>query len=182
MVEAALVLVATAGAAGMALPVAPPVPPGTVSRPMGNDALEIARERYRDGDPAGTTTVLRPVLEAKGGVQVVEVTVYPPVSVDVVPVRAVIVPPSCPAHAGCVGIPCCPTEIVYASDEPLSVPVRKPFKRTTPLGSRTSTGPETDAPDCVSVHTISDVTVCTAKLPRHVPVRSVVWDGGVPEL
>jgi tetratricopeptide (TPR) repeat protein len=69
MVEAALVLVATAGAAGMALPVAPPVPPGTVSRPMGSDGLEIARERYRDGDPAGATTVLRPVLESKGGVQ-----------------------------------------------------------------------------------------------------------------
>ena len=69
MVEAALVFVATAGAAGMALPVAPQVPPGTVSRPLGADALEIARERYRDGDPAGTTTVLRPVLETKGGVQ-----------------------------------------------------------------------------------------------------------------
>ena len=68
MVEAALLFVATAGAAGMALPVAPSVPPGTVSRSMDN-ALEVARERYRDGDPAGTSTVLRPALETKGAVQ-----------------------------------------------------------------------------------------------------------------
>src|SRR5580692_7534336 len=110
-------------------------------------------------------------LAPNGGVHVAEVSAYPPVSVGVAPEPAIIVPPSCPTHVGCVGMLPGPTEIVYVSVDPVSVPVRNPLRSTMPSGSLTSTGPVTPVPDCVSVHTIWAVTVCTAKSPCQVPVR-----------
>src|SRR6185503_4484501 len=70
-----------------------------------------------------------------------------------------------------------PTEMMYGSVDPVSVPVRNPFSNTMPFGSLTRTGPLTAVPVCVSVHVISDETPCSAKLPLQVPVRSIDGEG-----
>src|SRR5262245_48519326 len=71
-----------------------------------------------------------------------------------------------------------PTEIVYVSVEPESVPTRNPFISTVPVDSPMSTGPLTFvASVCVSVHVIRTGSCCTVRLPIHVPVRLVDCDG-----
>ncbi|MCK6504367.1 lytic transglycosylase domain-containing protein [Myxococcota bacterium] len=52
--------------AGTVLPQAPAVPPGTVP-PSPADPLALARERWHQGDVAGTITLLSPWLEGTGG-------------------------------------------------------------------------------------------------------------------
>ena len=97
---------------------------------------------------------------------------------DVAPMAAVIVPPSCPTHAGWVGMPPGPTEIVYGSVDPVRVPVRNPFSSTMPFGNLTRIGPLTAVPVCVNVHAISDDVPCKEKLPFQVPVRSITEGEG----
>ena len=73
-----------------------------------------------------------------------DVTVSEPLSVEVTPMLAVIVPPIWPEQFGCVWMPPGLTEIVEAREEPESVPVRKPFRRTVPLLRPSKTGPVTE--------------------------------------
>jgi hypothetical protein len=90
--------------------------------------------------------------------QVLDVTPIGPVIVGTVPVLTVIVPTSCPVHLGWVGMPLGATSIEYGSEEPFSIPVSVPFKRTVPVGKPMVTGPVTDVPDWLSVHVIRPVT------------------------
>src|SRR5581483_6759529 len=92
------------------------------------------------------------VVVGNGIGQLAEVTLMGPVMVEAAPTMTVMVPASWPVQAGCAGMPPGATEIVYGSDDPVSVPVRNPFNRTVPLGRLSSTGPETDVSACVRVH------------------------------
>jgi hypothetical protein len=79
-------------------------------------------------------------------VQLLDVTAMGPVMVETVPELTVIVPPSCPVHVGCVGMPRGATAMEYGSDVPLSVPVNVPFSRTVPVGKPMRTVPVTEVP------------------------------------
>jgi len=80
-----------------------------------------------------------------GTTQVLDDTVIGPVSVDVAPIAAVIVPVICPTQVGCVGIPPGPTEMVNARLLPVTVPFSEPFNNTIPVARLMRAGPVTAA-------------------------------------
>lgn len=92
---------------------------------------------------------------------------------DILVVVTFIVPPNCPLHAGCDGTPSVVTRIVYASDDPVRVPVSAPFSRTTPFGKPTSTGPVTPVAACVSIQVMRAEMPCTATSVAQRPDTSV---------
>ena len=107
----------------------------------------------------------------KGGVQLLDDTPIGPLSDEGEATVTVIVPVSWPVHVGRVGTPPLPTEIVYPSVIPESVPLRNPFNRTKPFGSRTVTGPLTTPFSCVKFQDIRASVVSTTIGPFQVPVR-----------
>lgn len=80
-----------------------------------------------------------------GTTQVLDDTVIGPVSVDVAPIVAVIVPVIWPTQVGCVGIPPGPTEMVNARLLPVTVPFSEPFNNTIPVARLMRAGPVTAA-------------------------------------